>query len=232
MVVRATDASGCPVTLVIDGRADERVWSALTVIDDRDATVATDTAHPQRWAGWLYWGNIIQFLTAGGGDGVQLARSALDGFDPAQLAVAEGTGLAVAQRALALDEQTATWLGRTPEAPPVEAEVVDADPAWHTVLRLFDREESGLETLVQELLRRQMPAPVVGYELGDDGWPAELAWPDHRIAVLLAGPANDPEIADRDRAYAAAGWHARTAREWSADELAEQLDATSVRGRR
>ena len=180
----------------------------------------------------MYWGNIIQFLAAGGGDGVQLVRSAVDGFDTNQLAVAEGTGLVLAQRAVALDEQTATWLGRTPEAPPVEPEVVEADTAWRTVLRYVDREESALETLLQELLRRHLPAPVVGYELGDDGWPAELAWPDRRIAVVLAGPADDPEIADRDRAYAAAGWHARTAREWSADELAEQLDTTSVGGRR
>jgi AcrR family transcriptional regulator len=95
------------------------------------------------------------------------------------------------------------------------------------VLAYLDREESTLELLVQQLARQGVPAPVVGYELGDQGWQAELAWPDRRIAVVLTGSPDDPEVVDRDRAYAAAGWHARTAREWSVHELAAQLAATS-----
>ena len=63
-------------------------------------------------------------------------------------------------------------------------------------------------------------------------WQAELAWPDRRIAIVLTGPSDDPETEDRDRAYAEAGWHARTAREWSAEELAAQIEATSGGERR
>ena len=69
-------------------------WSALVVIDDRRATIVADEqAHERRWAAWLYWGNLIQFLDEGGGDGVQLAWTGLDGFDPSALAAAGGAGL-------------------------------------------------------------------------------------------------------------------------------------------
>ena len=33
------------------------------MIDDRRATIVADEqAHERRWAAWLYWGNLIQFL--------------------------------------------------------------------------------------------------------------------------------------------------------------------------
>ncbi|MER6590364.1 DEAD/DEAH box helicase [Micromonospora purpureochromogenes] len=223
---RARDDANCPLTLIVDGRGGTRVWSALTVIDDSSAAVAGD-GHKKRWASWLAWGNIIQFLTNGGGDAGQLALSTLDSFEPASMAVTEGTGFMLAQRALPLDEETATWLGVTAQPAPAEPGTVSTDSPWHEVLRYMDRDESTLELLVQHLARQGVPAPVVGYELGDQGWPAELAWPERRIAIVLSGSQDDPEVADRDRAYAEAGWHARTAREWSADELAAQIQATS-----
>ena len=75
-------------------------WSALAVIDDRQTTIAADgEAHKRRWAAWLYWGNLIQFLADGGGDGAQLAWTGLDDFDPAVLAAAGGAGLAAMPRA-------------------------------------------------------------------------------------------------------------------------------------
>ncbi|MEU0559369.1 DEAD/DEAH box helicase [Dactylosporangium sp. NPDC006015] len=231
VVVRAKDTADCPVTMIIDSRSAPPVWSALTVIDDLPATVASD-GHKQRWAGWLSWGNIMQFLASGGGDGAQLALSTVDSFDPASLAVTEGTGLVLAQRALALDEETATWLGVTAETKPVEPPSVQTDSPWQEVLRYLDPEESALEALVQSLARRGVPLPVVGYELGNQGWPAEVAWPNQRIAIVLSGSHDDPETADRDRAYATAGWRARTAQEWSVEELAAQIEATSGEGRR
>ncbi len=223
MLVRAVDNHDVPMTVLIDSRTTPPIWSALAVIDDRSATVADDAGHKARWAGWLYWGNIIQFLSPAGGDGAQLARTGLAGFDPAQLAVTEGSGLALANRALPLDEESATWLGRDTSATQPEPEPVDVDTPWRNVLDYYDREESALETLVQSLVRRGAPAPVVGYELGDQGWQAELAWPGQHVAVVLAGPTDNLEIADRNGAYAAAGWRARTAREWNIDELAEAL---------
>ena len=49
-----------------------------------------------------------------------------------------------------------------------------------------------------------MPAPLVGYELTDEQGrivaSAELAWPDHRLAIFLTGTE-----ADQDR-FTGAGW--------------------------
>ncbi|MFC6017535.1 DEAD/DEAH box helicase [Plantactinospora solaniradicis] len=227
-LVRSVDAADCPVTIVVDGRAADRVWSALAVIDDRPETVNAGTderreRHRRRWAGWLAWANVVQFLAAGGGDGAQLARTTLDDFDPASMAVSEGTGLRLTQRPMPIDAETSTWLGLSPEATPPDDDPADVDSPWQDVLHYFNRDESALEALVQTLIRRGMPVPVVGYELGDQGWPAELAWPEQRVAVVLSGSPDDPEITDRNGAYAAAGWRVRTAREWSAEELTDRL---------
>ena len=88
-----------------------------------------------------------------------------------------------------------------------------------------------MESLVRELIRNDVPPPVVGYELGDQMWPAELAWPDWQIAVVTAGRHGDPEIDDRDGAYRAEGWRIGTARDWTADELAELITTTDGSGR-
>lgn len=231
-LVRGVDSHGCPLIMLIDSRTSTRIWSALAVIDDRPAAVLTDDGHQRRWASWLYWGNLIQFLTDAGGDGAQLTRTTLDSFDPAQLAVTEGTGFVLAKRAVGLDDETATWLGRVTEPPPEVPEAAVADSGWQKVLRYYDREESGLETLVRDLIDRHLPAPVVGYELGEQMWPAELAWPDRRLAIVVSGLHDDPEIGDRDHAYAAAGWRAKTAREWTADELSELIHVTDGGGSR
>jgi hypothetical protein len=194
-----------------------------------------DAAHRRRWAAWLYWGNLIQFLDAAGGDGAQLARTTLDAFQPAELAVSEGTGLVTARRALALDDETATWLGRSPAAPvagPAAAGGLDeakTDQHWRDVVALLMPDESGLESLVRALAARGAPPPKQGFELGDAGWQAELAWPERRIAVVLVGDLHDNETADRDKAFAAHGWDARTARQWSVDDLAEKVMQPSGR---
>ncbi|MEH0972814.1 DEAD/DEAH box helicase [Micromonospora sp. CPCC 205546] len=231
MVARSRDNADCPMTVVVDGRSRPLpTFSALTVIDDRPAAVAGD-GHKKRWAAWLTWGNVIQFLTGGGGDAGQLALSALDAFDPASMAVTEGTGLALTRRALPLDEETATWLGVASQPATTRSDPVDDESPWREVVQYMDRDETTLELLVRQLAQQNLPAPIVGYELGDQAWPAELAWPDRRIAVVLTGPPGDPEAADRDRAYAEAGWHARTAREWSVEELVAQLAANGGESR-
>ncbi|GIG60578.1 helicase [Longispora fulva] len=235
---RALDDNGCPVTVLVDGRAGTRIWSALTVVDDRRPVIVTDeAAHRRRWAAWLYWGNLVQFLEDGGGDGVQLAYSTLDDFDPSLLTVTEGTGLLSAQRALPLDEESAAWLGRQREAEPAFDDQTpapqDADPRWGRVLELIDPQESGLEALVRDLLARNLPAPEVGYELGDHAWQAELAWPDRRIAIVVSGLGDaDSEIRDRDRAYTDAGWAIGGAKHWTSEELAELLVESGQEGAR
>ncbi|MEU8209401.1 DEAD/DEAH box helicase [Micromonospora sp. NPDC049044] len=232
MVARAQDNAGCPVTVVLDTRSKPTpTMSALVVIDDLPAAVVGE-GHKDRWAAWLAWGNVIQFLGNGGGDAGQLAVSTLDTFEPASMAVTEGTGLVLAHRALPLDEETATWLGVVAQPVAAEPETLDQASPWRDVLHYLDSNEKTLDQLVQQLARQDLPAPVVGFELGDQGWLAELAWPDRRIAIVLSGTSGDPETEDRDRAYADAGWHARTAGEWSVDELAAEIKATSGGERR
>lgn len=73
-----------------------------------------------------------------------------------------------------------------------------------------------------------MPAPVAGFELGQDAWPAELAWPAHRVGVVLAPLLDtegepDPDDVRRDEAYARAGWLVRPATGWTVEELAHAL---------
>jgi serine/threonine protein kinase len=107
--------------------------------------------------------------------------------------------------------------------PPVQATDHPIDDEWRAVLRYADHDEPGMADLLGELARRGLPTPIVGFELGDEAWPAELAWPDALVAVLLAEDPNDPEIIRRNAAYATAGWEARTAADWTADELTERI---------
>ncbi|WP_328601243.1 DEAD/DEAH box helicase [Actinomadura physcomitrii] len=265
VVVSTADASGCPLTVIANPRT--RVWSGFAVVDDRPATIAADErGHQRRWQAWLYWGNLLQFLSYGDGDGGQLAYTALDAFDPSTLAVIGGDGLlstlgltplAPEELGETSDTVTGAWaradtvpgtdaglvnddtadieLGQQaePEATVPEGERPAGEPrpepvspppagesgaAWTEVFDLLDPDEPGLATLARALEERGVPVPEVGYELGENGWQAEMAWPHAKVAVVLAG--NDQEATDRYRAYAQAGWEIRTARLWTADELA------------
>lgn len=109
-------------------------------------------------------------------------------------------------------------------SPGVE-DAAPVDDAWRRVLRYANRDEPALDLLLQDLSGRGLPAPVVGFELGDEAWPAELAWPDRHVAVLLTGEPDDREITQRNAAYTAAGWDARTADAWTADELTGRITA-------
>src|SRR5262249_14584753 len=154
------------------------------------------------------------------------------------LFAAAGSGVLPAHRSTPLDEETSSWIGRTPSGstPPAAGAAAD-DPAWREALHLLDPDEPGLADLAHALADRCVAAPDVGSELGEAGWQAELAWPSARVGVVLAPPLGtghgdtvttpadragliDPEFADRDAAYAAAGWDVRTAAGWNADELA------------
>ncbi|MFD0776776.1 hypothetical protein ACFQZ2_22820, partial [Streptomonospora algeriensis] len=107
-----------------------------------------------------------------------------------------------------------------------------ADPAWEEVIALLDPDEPGLESLARALQAHGVPAPEAGYELGSALWPAEIAWPQARIAVVLNGAGGGAvgdggaEKAKRDAAYAQAGWDARDAQHWDAAELAARLSGT------
>lgn len=230
-VMATRDGSGCPLTVALDLRKGQAgaVWSGLTVLDDSPEALGRDeNAHHRRWRAWLYWTNLLQFLNEGEGDGVQLAASQLPGFDPVELAVTGGPGWLESRRQWSVSERPAEETA-PPVAPPRQATSAAAavrDPAWDEVVDYLV-EEPGLAELVEALVRSAAPAPEAGYELGEAAWPAELAWPGHRVGVVLAPEEEDEaahaEARDRDSAYAAAGWTVRTAVEWDAGELAAAL---------
>ncbi|MER5211570.1 DEAD/DEAH box helicase [Streptomyces sp. NPDC002838] len=228
-VMATRDASGCPLTIALDLRRGQAgaVWSAATVLDDSPEAMADEAAHRRRWQAWLYWTNLLQFLNEGDGDGAQLVASTLSEFDAAELAVSGGGGWLTSQRRAAAAEHEG-GAGPVPEARPVAEPGTVRDPAWSEVIEYLVPEERGLVELAGALADRGVPAPEGGYELGAAAWAAELAWPDRRVAVMLAhrppvGETEDIEAKQRDEAYAEAGWQARTATEWDAGELAGLL---------
>ncbi|MFC5751074.1 DEAD/DEAH box helicase [Actinomadura rugatobispora] len=246
MLFRAEDASQCPVVGLATAAG---VWSGFTLVDDRPETVHDDDqAHRRRWKAWLYWGNLLQFLSHGRGEGGQIAATALDTFDTGALAAAGGHGLFSELSLLDLDpDDTAGGLATQPGGEPDENESAEdaaaaaaAEPAaepvprgagepmepppgsaWAEVLDLLDPDEPGLAELARGLMERGLPVPEIGYELGENAWQAELAWPDRKVGVVLAG--NDQEATQRYQAYMRANWEVRTARWWTVDELDERI---------
>lgn len=201
-VVRAKDGNGCPVTLIVDRRTDTPGWTAAVTLDDHAATIEADReGHERRWAGWLYWGNLVQFLTGAHGDGHQLTVGMLEAFDATELAAARP-------------------VARAPEGTPSPARA-EPSPQWRTVLELIDPDDRDLNALMRELAERGLPVPEVGFELGDGNWQAEAAWPRYHIAVVLADDGDEAER--RDAAYAEAHWDVRTARHWLPDELGRRI---------
>ncbi|MDX3230160.1 DEAD/DEAH box helicase [Streptomyces sp. ME19-01-6] len=240
-VMATKDSSGCPLTIALDLRGGQATaaWTALTVLDDSPAAVGGDeNAHRRRWQAWLYWTNLLQFLNEGEGDGVQLAASQLPGFDPVELAVTGGAGWLASHRRAHEPEPDRTAAvpqeRQTAQAGESRAEAV-RDPAWDEVIAYLV-EEPGLAELAERLAAWGVPAPEAGYELGEAAWPAELAWPGHRIGVVLAHQRGadgipDSDAEDRDQAYAEAGWAVRAATEWDARELADALTQPAGAGR-
>ncbi|MEU9325619.1 DEAD/DEAH box helicase [Streptomyces canus] len=237
-VLAAVDQSRCSVAAVADGRRRPPVWTAATVLDDGPTAVADTDVHKKRWRAWLYWSNLLQFLEHGCGDSVQLTTSLLDGFSVDTLAVTGGSGWLASTRidlGLLTEEPVAPPELRAAPAPvtPLVAnapdDVAPQAAGWDTVLEYLDPEEPGLQLLAVALAADAAPVPVDGFELDDQGWMAELAWPDHKIGVVRAarpiGSEPDYEAQDRDAAFTAAGWDVRPASDWTARELGDRLAA-------
>jgi hypothetical protein len=218
-VIRHVDGMGCRVVVAVDRRDPSApVLSGFTVLDDRTATIEADQeTHRRRWTAWLRWGDVLQFLASDNGDGMQLAVTDIDLVDPALLAVSGGTG---AFRALRAVEQ-----GTTPVADPDPAPSVPVDVSWRGALELLDPDEPELVVLARALAARGVPAPTVGFELGGEGWQAELAWPDRKVGVMVDlvqhGASNEQRR--RDAAYVDAGWETRLAKDWSVDGLVRRI---------
>ncbi|GAA4957400.1 DEAD/DEAH box helicase [Yinghuangia aomiensis] len=237
-VMATQDASGCPLTIVLDLTHGQQkaVWSALTVLDDGPDAIEIDgDRHNRRWRAWLYWTNLLQFLNEGDGDGVQLTVSQLAGFDVGHLCAAGGAGWLSSRSGKPLPSPKTGEVEAGVAAEPASDEFggrePQRDPGWDEVLEYLEA-DPGLPELAEALAASGVPAPHAGYELGGAAWPAELAWPDARIAVVLAARPStdgtpDHDVEERDRAYAAAGWTTRTAQEWTAAEIRRLLDLTA-----
>ena len=223
-VVRHTDLAGCTMVIAIDQRdTGAAVLSGFVVLDDRTATIDADPkAHRERWAHWLRWGDILQFLGSGRGDGMQLALTDVDLVDPALLAVSGGTGAFVVLR----PKESAV------DSAPIAR--IPMDVQWREALELLDPDEPGLAVLTRALAERGVPIPTVGFELDGEGWQAELAWPECKVAVVveLAAHGAAEEQNRRDAAFRQAGWDARPAKGWSAESLALRIADASKKGGR
>jgi replicative superfamily II helicase len=222
-LTRVTDENDCAVTVIFDSRAKNEEnplggWTALTVLDDRLATISADEkAHRCRWAAWLYWGNIVQFLSDGAGDGDQIAYTNLELFDPhllvSALKVTSSSGLRTYYSSNRRSQAEATpWAASLPQTP---APPVQVDVSWPV-----DMIAPEVGPLVHQLAALGVPAPAddqIGYELNDQGWQAEIAWEQPQAAIIADG--------DEDciAAFAAAGWDARTASDWPPEELAARI---------
>ncbi|CAM3931583.1 DEAD/DEAH box helicase [Nocardiopsis rhodophaea] len=152
---------------------------------------------------------------------------------------AEAVGRAAADTAVPSEAPAPQSAGAgrpTPEHGTEAGSGVDSAPVapepdqrgWTEVLAYLERDEPGLESLVRSLIDRGVPVPEAGYELSGGLWPAELAWPEQRIAVVLSDAllTNKEEKAKGDAAYAAAGWTAREAQDWDAAEIAARVMGT------
>ena len=102
---------------------------------------------------------------------------------------------------------------------------------WDMVPTLTRNQPITWNWLWSQHNEHRVPLPSDGYELDDHGWMAELAWPHARVGVVLAhrpaaGEDTDPEAADRDRAFTAAGWEVRPATFWTAEEITSRVHST------
>lgn len=223
-VMTTTDRSGLLLVIALDPATLR--WSALAVIDDREEMIGT-AHHKSLWRAWLYWSNLIQFLSPAGGDGVQLTRSQIDDYPLETLAICGGVG--------EMESLAGPTLATPAAAPPVTAAPVTAvrDSGWDQNVIPYLVNEPGLAALAENLAAAGVPAPEAGYTIEGD-WMAEIAWePKHIAIVLNLGHAQADQASRRDRAFEAAGWATFTVPdaaeqiEWLIEELTS-LEGSSL----
>lgn len=213
-IVRHTDGQGGRVVLAVDRRGPAAVFSGFTVLaDDLRSVGAAD--HRVRWASWLRWGDLLQFLNVGPGDGIQLAASDVTLACSDELAISDGTGAYAVLRAEDSASSREAGFDST------------VDIVWPGVLPDLDPADTALHDLARILAAHDVPRPEVGYELGSAGWVAEMAWPEQKVAVFIDVTGAE-EARRRDAAYAAAGWEAKLVREWLPDRLMSLVGKSDV----
>jgi hypothetical protein len=215
-MIRVQDDSGLPITVIVDKRVPPAGgWTALAVIDDRLPVIESDEeAHRRRWRAWLYWGNLVQFLDYGAGDGDQISYTNLQASDPRALAYA----LKVAG-SQGLRSHYGKSRHSVAEESPWAAGVARSSGARADIIWPMDILAPEITAYARDLRDLGVSPDLIGFELNEQGWQAELAWDRPKVAVLLDGP----EAAESAAAFAAAGWDARPVAGWPVEELARRI---------
>lgn len=178
--VRASQG-GCWIASVAEVARRNETIRAVVVLDDRPGRVE-DPRHQQRWADWLHWANVLQFLK-GEERTADFVTTSTD-WDPALVlpGAAAPAGEAPAASAASL------------EAP--------LPGAWERRRRVAS--DLAAASLIADLGRNgRIDVPEIGLDVGDDNqWIVELAWEDGR--KRLAVVTGDDE--ERDAWLADQGW--------------------------
>jgi hypothetical protein len=142
-------------------------WTVLAVLDDSTGVLDTE-AHRARWADWLPWSNLLQFL--GGPEertvGVVAASSTADDLSWDDLWI-----------------RRRTKLGGAPAPAPAGSVVRELTQAEVDDLHLVVGDD--VRDLVGGAVRAGAPMPLIGEE--HDGVPIEASWPEPRVAVVAPG---------------------------------------------
>ena len=198
-VSRCVTSGGLPLVTVLDAEdTNSERWTVIAVLRDGTTSVS-DEAHRTRWADWLAWANLLQFL---------------GGPHESRGAVITGSSQAASGD---LDDLWLRYLAGEAESITGHAPAVDAAlPGAPTSEQQEELELMADEVreLVAKVVEPTGPAMVAGHETAD-GLVVEAAWPDRRVGVLM--PGDDVP----------AGWSARAWNDWTPEELRLALQEAS-----
>ncbi|MFD0304110.1 DEAD/DEAH box helicase [Streptomyces sp. NPDC127119] len=207
------------------------------------------------WLSWGNIIQFLDPTGAGQADGLALARTTLDTFDASLLAAtagpgtgllpalrgeAPGTGLHLAYDIDEAEDGSPVGAGATEgeERPAAEREgqpaaeaPADMTPvertAWELVLgELSKWGDPQVAALAQRLAAHaDVPAGKTSWDVDGVSRTVELAWPAHKIGIVLSEDAEDTQYMAQ---CASAGWHVRAPGDWDVEELARMLGEKGV----
>jgi hypothetical protein len=173
--------------------ANAERWTVVSSIPSRAVDVEA-AQHRERWADWMQWANVLQFLRGYGRNAVIAATTQADMIDLDHLWLLDGGRAAPAAEPAV--------------APSAEPELRELSPEQEEELELID--DDAVRRLARSALERGAPDLIAGFEV--DGHPVEVMWPDQRVGIALDG---DDRGVD--------GYEVRPVSEWPLDELLARL---------
>jgi hypothetical protein len=196
-------ANGLPITVFLsaDNPETER-WTVVSSIPSETADVESEP-HRRRWADWMQWANVLQFVRGYGRNAVITATAQATDIDIDHLWLLDGTGTSAA----------------TPETSPQAEQsaaatapaAVDLSDAQQDELDLIDDDE--IRELTEQVLRRGAPDFIAGYEI--NGVPIEAVWPTQRVGIGLDGDGTFD------------GYDIRPVSGWTIDDLLTSLNGAN-----